>query len=143
MAFKYRSINRRETGTSLSEINVTPLVDVMLVLLIIFMVTAPMMQSGIPVDLPQAESQSAPADEGLTLSITRDKYIHIQDTVVNQFLLEQKLEEYFYGKERKVVFIRADEQLPYGFVIQILDIIKKTGVEVVGLIVKPIEESTE
>lgn len=143
MAFKYRSINRRESGTSLSEINVTPLVDVMLVLLIIFMVTAPMMQSGISVDLPHAESQAAPADEGLTLSITRDKYIHIQDTVVNQFLLEQKLEEYFYGKERKVVFIRADEQLPYGFVIHILDIIKKTGVEVVGLVVEPAEESTE
>ncbi len=143
MAFKYRSINRRESGTSLSEINVTPLVDVMLVLLIIFMVTAPMMQSGISIDLPQAESQAAPADEGLTLSITRDKYIHIQDTVVNQFLLEQKLEEYFYGKERKVVFIRADEQLPYGFVIHILDIIKKTGVEVVGLVVEPAEESME
>jgi biopolymer transport protein TolR len=143
MAFKYRSIKRRETDTSLSEINVTPLVDVMLVLLIIFMVTAPMMQSGISIDLPQAESQSAPADEGLTLSITRDKYIHIQDTVVNQFLLEQKLEEYFYGKERKVVFIRADEQLPYGFVIHILDIIKKTGVEVVGLVVEPTDESTE
>ena len=143
MAFKYRSIKRRETDTSLSEINVTPLVDVMLVLLIIFMVTAPMMQSGISIDLPQAESRSAPADEGLTLSITRDKYIHIQDTVVNQFLLEQKLEEYFYGKERKVVFIRADEQLPYGFVIHILDIIKKTGVEVVGLVVEPTDESTE
>ncbi len=143
MAFKYRSINRRESGASLSEINVTPLVDVMLVLLIIFMVTAPMMQSGISVDLPQAESQAAPADEGLTLTITRDKYIHIQDQVMNQFLLEQKLNEYFYGKERKVVFIRADEQLPYGFVINILDIIKKTGVEVVGLVVKPTEEETD
>lgn len=143
MAFKYRSINRRERGTSLSQINVVPFVDVMLVLLIIFIVAAPMMQSGIPIDLPRAESQSAPADEGLTLSITRDKYIHIQNEVVNQFLLEQKLKEYFYGAEKKVVFIRADELLPYGFVINILDIIKKAGVEVVGLVVEPADESTE
>ncbi|MFO7866938.1 MAG: biopolymer transporter ExbD [Candidatus Aminicenantes bacterium] len=143
MAFKYRSISRRERGTSFSQINVVPFVDVMLVLLIIFIVAAPMMQSGIPIDLPQAESQSAPADEGLILTITRDKYIHIQDEVVNQFLLEQKLKEYFYGAEKKVVFIRADELLPYGFVINILDIIKKAGVEVVGLVVEPVDESTE
>ena len=106
MAFKYRPITKRAIGTSLSEINVTPLVDVMLVLLIIFMVTAPMMQSGIGVNLPQAETESAPADEGLTLTVTKDRYIHIGDTPINIFLLENKLNEYFYGKEKKVVFIR-------------------------------------
>ena len=140
MAFKYRPINKKEVGTSLSEINVTPLVDVMLVLLIIFMVTAPMMQSGIGVNLPQAETESAPAEQGLTLTITSDKYIHIEDQAINQFLLEQRLKEYFYGKEEKVVFIRADETLPYGFVIRILDIVNKSGVQVVGLVVKPLEE---
>ncbi|MEA3421798.1 MAG: biopolymer transporter ExbD [Acidobacteriota bacterium] len=139
MAFKFRSISRKEIGTSLSEINVTPLVDVMLVLLIIFMVTAPMMQSGIGVDLPQAETESAPSEEGLTLTITKDRYIHMEDSAVNQFLLEQKLKEYFYGKEKKVVFLRADESLNYGFVIHIMDIIKKAGVEVLGLISEPIE----
>lgn len=139
MAAKFRSITKREIGTSLSEINVTPLVDVMLVLLIIFMVTAPMMQSGIGVNLPQAETASAPAEEGLTLTITRDMYIHIENSVINQFLLEQKLKEYFFGKEKKVVFIRADENLTYGYVINILDIVKKAGVEVVGLIVQPLE----
>jgi len=77
MAFKFRSISRKEIGTSLSEINITPLVDVMLVLLIIFMVTAPMMQSGIGVNLPQAETESAPSEEGLTLTITKDRYIHM------------------------------------------------------------------
>jgi len=139
MAFKFRSISRKEIGTSLSEINVTPLVDVMLVLLIIFMVTAPMMQSGIGVNLPQAETESAPAEEGLTLTITKDRYIHMEDSAVNQFLLEQKLKEYFYGKEKKVVFLRADESLNYGFVIHIMDIIKKAGVEVLGLVSEPIE----
>jgi biopolymer transport protein TolR len=140
MAFKYRPIRKKEVGTSLSEINVTPLVDVMLVLLIIFMVTAPMMQSGIGVNLPQAETESTPADEGLTLTITSDRYIYIEDQAINQFLLEQRLKEYFYGKEEKVVFIRADESLPFGFVIHILDIVNKAGVQMVGLVVKPLEE---
>ncbi|MGD9345112.1 MAG: biopolymer transporter ExbD [Candidatus Aminicenantes bacterium] len=140
MAFKYHPIKRKEIGTSLSEINVTPLVDVMLVLLIIFMVTAPMMQSGIGVNLPQAETNSSPAEEGLTMTITQDRYIHIGESPINIFLLENKLKEYFYGKEKRVVFIRADESLPYGYVINVLDITKKAGVEIVGLVVKPIEE---
>lgn len=140
MAFKYHPIQRKEIGSSLSEINVTPLVDVMLVLLIIFMVTAPMMQSGIGVNLPQAETNSSPAEEGLTMTITQDRYIHIGDAPINIFLLENKLKEYFYGKEKKVVFIKADEKLTYGYVIHVLDIIKKAGVEVVGLVVKPVEE---
>ena len=137
MVFKDYSIGKKEVGTSLSQINVTPLVDVMLVLLIIFMVTAPLMQAGIGIKLPQAETRSTPAEEGLTLTISRDKYIHAQNQVINQFLLEQKLKEYFYGRTKKVVFLRADENLPYGYVIQIIDIIKKSGIEVVGLITEP------
>ena len=139
MALKARPSYKRRLGTSLSEINITPFVDVMLVLLVIFMVTAPMIQSGISVNLPQAETDSTPAEEGLTLTITKDKYIHIENSVINQFLLEQKLKEYFYGKKKKIVFIRADESLPYGFVMRILDISKKAGVEITGLITKPIE----
>jgi biopolymer transport protein TolR len=139
MALKTQRITKRQLGTSLSEINVTPLVDVMLVLLIIFMVTAPMMQSGIGINLPQAETESMPAEEGLTLTITKDRYIHIEDSVINQFLLEQKLKEYFFGKEKKIVFIRADQGLSYGFVMRILDIVKKAGVEIVGLVVQPVE----
>ncbi len=140
MAARYHSIIKKEVGTSLSTINVTPLVDVMLVLLIIFMVTAPMMQSGIGVNLPQAETRSTPAEEGLTLTITADRYIHIMDQVINQFLLEDKLKEYFFSQEKKVVFLRADGDLPYSFVIQIIDIAKKAGVEVVGLVTDPIDE---
>lgn len=136
MALRTRHLYKRQLGTSLSEINVTPLVDVMLVLLIIFMITAPMIQSGINVNLPQAETESTPAEEGLTLTITKDKYIHIEDSVINQFLLEQKLKDYFHGKEKKIVFIRGDESLPYGFIIRILDIAKKAGVEV-ALVTEP------
>ncbi|MFQ6037153.1 MAG: ExbD/TolR family protein [Candidatus Aminicenantales bacterium] len=139
MAFKFRPLSKREIGTSLSEINVTPLVDVMLVLLIIFMVTAPMLQTGIGVNLPQAETESAPAEEGLTLTITSDRYIHIENSVINQFLLENRLRQYFFNKDKKVVFLRADERLNYGYVMQIIDIIKKAGVEVVGLVTEPPE----
>lgn len=139
MALKTPLLRRRQLGTSLSEINVTPLVDVMLVLLVIFMVTAPMMQTGIGISLPQAETESAPSEEGLTLTITEDKYIHMEDSVINQFLLEQKLREYFYGKEKKIVFIRGDENLPYGFIMRIMDISKKAGIEQIGLITRPLE----
>ncbi len=137
MALKTEFSQRRKLASSLSEINVTPFVDVMLVLLVIFMVTAPMMKSGIEVNLPEAETSRQPAEEGLILTITKDKYIHLEDKVINIFLLEGKLKEYFYGKERKVVFLRADKEVPYGYVINVLDIIKKAGVEVVGLITLP------
>jgi len=131
---------RRRLGTSMSEINVTPLVDVMLVLLIIFMVTAPMMQSGIGLNLPQAETESAPAEEGLTLTITADGYIHFGESVININLLEIRLQEYFFNKNKKIVYLRADRNLNYGQLVQVLDIIKKSGIEVVGLVTEPLEK---
>jgi biopolymer transport protein TolR len=142
MALKIQPLSRgrkKDVGTSLSEINVTPLVDVMLVLLIIFMVTTPMMQSGIGVNLPQAETDTAPADEGLILTITKDKYIHVGEYVVNIQLLEKRLREYFYGRAKKIVFIQADKDLDYGFFIDTLDIVKKVGVDTVGLVTEPKE----
>ncbi len=142
MALKPQSLSpskRARIGTSLSEINVTPFIDVMLVLLVIFMVTAPMMQSGIGVNLPQAETQSAPAEEGLTITITKDRLIHIEGSVININLLEKKLQGYFAGKPKKIVFIQADEGINYGFFVDTLDIIKKAGVEAVGLVTEPIE----
>lgn len=143
MAFKFQRISQKDVGTSLSEINVTPLVDVMLVLLIIFMVTAPMMKSGIGVNLPQAETQSAPSEEGLTITITKDMFIHMEDTIINQMLLEEKLKAYFMGQENKVVYLRGDKDLPFGFVILIMDIINKAGIERIGLITDPKELEKE
>jgi len=142
MALKIQPLGRghkKDLGTSLSEINVTPLVDVMLVLLIIFMVTTPMMQSGIGVNLPQAETDTAPADEGLILTITKDKYIHIGVDVINIQLLEGRLREYFYGRAKKIVFIQADKLVDYGFFVEIVDIVKKVGVDTVGLVTEPKE----
>jgi biopolymer transport protein ExbD len=133
------SRGRRQIGTSLSEINVTPFVDVMLVLLVIFMVTAPMMQSGIGVNLPQAETDSKPAEEGLTLTVTKDQYIHIGESTVNINLLERRLNEYFLNKQKKVVYLQADEDLPFKVIVRIMDITKKAGIEVIGIITEPID----
>ena len=131
--------SKREVGTSLSEINVTPFIDVMLVLLVIFMVTTPMMQSGIGVNLPTAETDNAPAEEGLRLTITPDQYIRIGDSIINVNLLENRIRNYFAGKTKKVVFIQADKDLSYGYIMEIMDLVKKAGVEIVGLMTEPKE----
>jgi biopolymer transport protein TolR len=133
------SRGRRSVGTSLSEINVTPFVDVMLVLLVIFMVTAPMMQSGIGINLPQAETDSKPSEEGLTLTVTKDQYIHIGENTYNINLLERRLTEYFFNKPKKVIYLQGDKDLPYGVVVRILDIARKAGIEVIGIITEPID----
>jgi biopolymer transport protein TolR len=135
--------SKRDIGTSLAEINVTPFVDVMLVLLVIFMVTTPMMQSGMAVNLPQAETDTAPADPGLKLTVTADKFIHIEGSILNINLLESRLRSYYQGKTKKIVYLNADESLPYGYVVSIMDIAKKCGVETVGLGTAPVEDKTK
>jgi biopolymer transport protein ExbD len=133
------SSRKRQVGTHLSEINVTPFIDVMLVLLVIFMVTAPMMQSGIGVNLPQAETDTKPAEEGLTLTVTKDQYVHVGDSVININLLERRLTEYFYNKPKKVVYLQIDKDVPWGVGVRVMDITKKAGVEIVGVITEPID----
>ncbi|MCU0244287.1 MAG: biopolymer transporter ExbD [Acidobacteria bacterium] len=130
---------RRQVGTHLSEINVTPFIDVMLVLLVIFMVTAPMMQSGIGVNLPQAETDTKPAEEGLTLTVTKDQYVRVGDSIININLLERRLTEYFYNKPKKVVYLQVDKDVPWGVGVRIMDITKKAGVEIVGVITEPVD----
>ena len=123
-------------SSNLSEINVTPLVDVMLVLLIIFMVTAPMMQSSININLPSVETKTNPSSGGLVLTITKDHYIYMENKNINLYLLESRLKNYFRYKKERVVFLKADKGVSYGYVISALDIIKKAGIEKVGIIVK-------
>jgi biopolymer transport protein TolR len=134
MAVKLPGSNK--LSSSLSEINVTPLVDVMLVLLIIFMVTAPMMQSGIQVNLPSAETRSNPSSGGVVITITKDRYIYLDGQIINLFFLETKIKNYFVGQEKKIVFIKADKEVAYGYVIDVMDVLKKAGIETVGMIVE-------
>ena len=112
-----------------SEINVTPLVDVMLVLLIIFMVTAPMLQTGVDLDLPQAEAQPVPDEEGkLILSVDRTGKVFLGDTPVAWEELEAKLSTNAKVKADHELYIDADKNLAYGQVLQVMAIAKKAGV---------------
>jgi biopolymer transport protein TolR len=131
--------SKREIGTSLSEINVTPFIDVMLVLLVIFMVTTPLMQSGIGVNLPTAETDNAPAEEGVRVTVELDRYIKIENQTININLLENTLRNVFASRSKKIVFLQADKDIPYGFIVEVMDIAKKAGVETVGLMTEPKE----
>jgi biopolymer transport protein ExbD len=123
--------------SNLAEINITPLVDVMLVLLIIFMVTVPMMQSGIAVKLPSAETRNNPSASGLVLTLTKDRYVYMNDQIINLYFLESRLKNFIFNSEKKVVFLKADKSLSYGYIIEVMDIIKNAGVDTVGMIVEP------
>ncbi|MFQ5768492.1 MAG: ExbD/TolR family protein [Acidobacteriota bacterium] len=126
----------REQST-LSEINVTPLVDVMLVLLIIFMVTAPMMQRGIDVHLPPAEVSSQPRDQTLVVTVDGKGEIWLDDKPVHPELLATRVAEARKRTGREFLYLRADESLPYGRVMAVMDQCRKGGISQVGLVVRP------
>ena len=131
-----------QRGQFVSQINVTPLVDVMLVLLVIFMVTAPIIQQGVQVALPKVKAEALPGkEEQFVVSITRDNQIYLNDTKLTAVALTDKLTA--IGKERpdRQVFIRADEQVPYGEVIRTMAAIKAAGIENVGMVTQPTTES--
>ena len=126
---------------TLSEINVTPLVDVMLVLLIIFMVTAPLMQQGVEVDLPKTTSKPVElSDESnIILSITKDLRIYMGRTEIKRDQLETKLKFNEKIKRDKEVFLQADRSIPYGFVVDVMAVMKRAGVEQLGMLTDPAE----
>ena len=121
----------------LADINVTPLVDVMLVLLIIFMVTAPMLHQGVSVALPKTETTNLPATihDPIILSITREEQYYINETPVARGLLRDRLKAFLaQRRDRPVVFLKADRALSYGTVVETLDILNRMGVENLGMI---------
>jgi biopolymer transport protein TolR len=125
----------------ISDINVTPLVDVMLVLLVIFMVTAPMMMHGVKVDLPRTESKSIKTEEDpLILSITEKKFIFIEDYKVEFEALKEKLERIFANRPVKEIFLQADKDVRYGFVIKVMAQVKEAGITKVGMITEPLHK---
>lgn len=125
-----------------AEINVTPLVDVVLVLLIIFMVTAPMLSMGIDVDLPRVKSKVIDVnEEKLVLSISKDKEIFINRTKISKDDLKVKLENIFTARIDKEIFLRADKSVAYGFVVEVMSEIRKAGVDKLGMVTETPEES--
>jgi len=124
-----------------SGINVTPLVDVVLVLLIIFMVTAPMMNLGMDVDLPESHATAIPTkQERLVITINKEKKIFINDYEVTLASLGTKLRGIYQNRPQKGVFLRADKSLPYGLVVNVMSIIKEAGIYKLGMITQPLKE---
>jgi biopolymer transport protein TolR len=126
----------------MSDINVTPFVDVMLVLLIIFMVTAPMMTQGVDVNLPQTtakEIKTNQEEEPLILTVNKDKEISIQKASIKLDDLETKLSAILKYRTDKQVLLRADNDVPYGFVVKVMAGAKRAGVEKLGMITEPVE----
>jgi biopolymer transport protein TolR len=125
----------------MSDINVTPFVDVMLVLLIIFMVTAPMMMQGVEVNLPQtATKQVKTREDPLILSVNKNKEIFLEQHPIQLQELESKVQAIFKYRKEKEVLLRADREVPYGFVIQVIAGVKKAGIDKFGMITEPIEK---
>jgi biopolymer transport protein TolR len=125
----------------MSEINVTPFVDVILVLLIIFMVTAPMMVQGVDVDLPKATSKALKgSEERLIISIDNDLQVFINEQVVSVEFLTQKLGAILENLESRNVYLRADKNVPYGVVVNVISKIKKAGIDSLGMITLPENE---
>jgi biopolymer transport protein TolR len=120
----------------LADINVTPLVDVMLVLLIIFMVTAPMLHQGISVALPKTATTNIQSqlEDPIVLSISRDGLYYINETPVARGLLRDRLRAILRGRKEKAVLLKADRGLSYGTVIETLDLLNRMGIESLGLV---------
>ena len=123
-----------DRGT-MSQINVTPLVDVMLVLLVIFMVTAPMMQQGVQVNLPKADTKSlAPKEDTLVVSVEKSGRTTINGSEIQGGQLKEKLDSMLAGRAKREVFLKADSAVPYGEVVQVMAQIKGAGVERLGMV---------
>jgi len=131
---------RKRTYNALHDINVTNLVDVVLVLLIIFMVAAPMMQAGIEVNLPKSKAEQEDLGETVVITITKEKRVFIDNVATRLEKFEQKLLEAKVGKKTKEVYLRADQNVPYGLVIEVIGKIKAMGIENLGLVTEPGEK---
>jgi biopolymer transport protein ExbD/biopolymer transport protein TolR len=130
---------RGKTQTAMSDINITPLVDVVLVLLLIFMVTAPVLQSGVQVAVPQTRTVNQLTEEHLVVTIDKDQNVFLQDKPVNIHDLPRVLATN-PKNEKKVVYVRADTKVPFGAFASVMDAVKQAGISNISIVTQPIEK---
>ena len=128
------------TQTSLSDINITPLVDVVLVLLIIFMVTAPVLQSGIEVNVPKTRSVKEITEERLVVSINKQQRVFLGNDAININEIGARLKQKIRDPQHQSIFVRADENVPFGAFATVMDSVKQSGIRNVSIVTQPLEE---
>jgi biopolymer transport protein TolR len=138
MAFNPDTGTSRRIGATLAEINIIPLVDVVLVLLLIFMLTAPMMYRGIDVNLPRAAAKPTAVEERMVLTVTKDQGLFLNDRRLTATGLEDALRDAFKNRTDKVLYLKADAGLSYGAVIETMDRVRRAGIERLGMVTEPI-----
>jgi len=127
-----------KSRTTMAEINVTPLVDVMLVLLIVFMITAPMLQHELDVNLPVAAGiPQAATEDQVVLTVNKQGNIYLDQTTYTLDTLRPKLQTLYQTRRNKDIFLRADADVPYGKVVQVMDEVKKAGILKLGMLTQP------
>ena len=124
----------------MAEINVIPLVDVVLVLLVIFMVTAPMLYRGMDINLPRSSSNTIKPEERVVLTVERDRRVYVDKDLIPLAQLQQKMDALHRKNPDVSVFLRADQDVPYGTVVQVMDSIKKAGIVKLGMVTDPVVE---
>ena len=124
----------------MAEINIIPLVDVVLVLLLIFMLTAPMMYRGIDVNLPRAASRPTAVEERMVLTVTKEQGLFLNDKRLTAGALEQALRDAFKNRTDKTLYLKADAGLSYGAVVETMDRVRRAGIERLGMVTEPVRE---
>jgi biopolymer transport protein TolR len=128
------------TQTSLSDINITPLVDVVLVLLIIFMVTAPVLQSGIEVSVPKTRTVKEVTEERLVISVDKQQRVFLGNDTININEIAAKLRQKVRDPQHQSIFIRADENVPFGAFATVMDAVKQSGIVNVSIVTQPLQD---
>jgi biopolymer transport protein ExbD/biopolymer transport protein TolR len=128
-----------QTRTSLAEINITPLVDVVLVLLVIFMITAPVLQSGIEVAVPKTRTVKEITEQRVVVTIDRSQQVFLGDQPVNIHELGKKLRQSGGDSVKQVIYLRADERVPFGAFASVMDAVKQAGITNVSIVTQPLE----
>ncbi len=131
--------NTGQTRTSLAEINITPLVDVVLVLLVIFMITAPVLQSGIDVSVPKTRTVKEITEQRLVVTIDRDQQVFLGDKPVNIHDLAARLNMPGADPSKKVIYLRADERVPFGAFASVMDAVKQAGITNISIVTQPLD----